>query len=185
VPTDDEVVIRLNTPADLFRTADGDSFLETGRLESGMEELLRELGPRRLGRETQVVIVLPAEQVQPTTGDHVRRAVQLYCRLRIRRTELELRSLRREGIAALGAGGLLFLIGLGLSSYFDQPSQPAPLQDLLGNGVFLVIAWVGLWYPLDTLVFARRPMFRERRVLSAILGMELTVGEDDGTWRRT
>jgi hypothetical protein len=41
--------------------------------------------------------------------------------------------------------------------------------------VFLVIAWVGLWYPLDTLVFSRRPLLREKRVLSAILTMDLTV----------
>jgi hypothetical protein len=185
VSIDDEVVIRLNTPADLFRAAGSDAFLETGRLQSGMEELIRELAPRRLRPGGRVLFVLPAEQMRSTTGDYVRRAVQRYCHLRIGQTDLALRSQRREAIAAMGVGGVFFLIGLGLSYYFEQATQPTSLQVLLGNGVFLVIAWVGLWYPLDMLVFARRPLLRERRVLSAILTMELTIGEDDGTRRRT
>ena len=185
MPIDDEVVIRLNTSADLFRTAGSDLFLETGRLLSGMEELVQELMPRRPRRGRRVVIVLPAQQVRPTTTEELRQAVQRYCRLRMRQAELALRLQRREAIASMGVGGLLFVIGLGLSYFFGQPSEPTPLQVFLGNGVFLVVAWVGLWFPLDSLVFARRPLIRERRVLSAVLTMELTVREDHGTPRRT
>jgi hypothetical protein len=50
--------------------------------------------------------------------------------------------------------------------------------------VFLVIAWVGLWYPLDTFVFVRRPLLREKRVLEAVLSMGVTVRVDDGTPRQ-
>jgi hypothetical protein len=175
MPVDDEVAISLNAPAELVRTADTDLFLETCRLVSGIEELVQELTPRRLRPGRRVVVVLPAEQIRPETRDHLWQAVQRYCRLRIRQTDLTLLSQRREGIASLGVGVLLFLVGLGLSYYFTQASEPEPLHVLLGDGVFLVVAWVGLWYPLDTLVFSRRPLLREKRVLSAILTMDLTV----------
>lgn len=38
-------------------------------------------------------------------------------------------------------------------------------NELLGNGVFLVVAWVGLWYPFDLLFIAREQAKREMRVL--------------------
>jgi hypothetical protein len=184
VPSADEVTIRLKSPADLFRTVDTDMFLEHGRLVSGIDEVLQELTPRRLGPGRCLVILLPAEQVRPETSEHLRQAIQRYCRLRLRRTELALQSHRREAIASLGVGGLLFLIGLGLSFYFEQATQPTPLKLLLGDGVFLVIAWVGLWYPLDTFVFVRRPLLREKRVLEAVLSMGVTVRVDNGTPRQ-
>ena len=57
------------------------------------------------------------------------------------------------------------------------------LQQVLGNGVFLVIAWVGLWYPLDLLFFARLPLRRERRALKDLTRMRIDVRarEGDGT----
>ncbi|HEY1656199.1 MAG TPA: hypothetical protein VGF86_13925, partial [Candidatus Tumulicola sp.] len=46
---------------------------------------------------------------------------------------------------------------------------------LLGDGFFLVIAWVGLWYPLDALVHYRRQSAREGQVLAFIASMETIV----------
>ena len=172
---DDELSLRLTTPADLFRTPDPGHFPQTGRLESGMDELVQELTPRRLHPGGRVVVVLPAEHVRPETGEQLRRAVQDYCRLRIRQVERALRVQTREVATALGIGGLLFVTGLTLAYWFAQANEPTPLQVLLGNGLFLVIAWVGLWYPLDALVFGRRPLLRERRVWAAVLTVELIV----------
>lgn len=47
--------------------------------------------------------------------------------------------------------------------------------------MFLVIAWVGLWYPLDLLFFARLPLRREHRALDALLTMPVEVrpGRDE------
>jgi hypothetical protein len=49
------------------------------------------------------------------------------------------------------------------------------LNDLLGNGVFLVVAWVGLWYPLDMLFIARGQAKREVRVLGRMLTVPVVV----------
>ena len=79
------------------------------------------------------------------------------------------------GWASLRPGLPLFLIGLLFSTDFLAPDVPEFFQNLLGNGVFLVIAWVGLWYPLDLLFFARLPLRRQRRVLDALLAMPVEV----------
>jgi hypothetical protein len=60
---------------------------------------------------------------------------------------------------------------------------PKELRDFLGNGLFLVVAWVGLWYPLDTLFYAGRPHRAERKLLRALSDVELVVrpaGADGG-----
>jgi hypothetical protein len=57
--------------------------------------------------------------------------------------------------------------------WFLEPDVPQFWQNLLGNGVFPVVGWVGLWYPLDLLFFARQPLKREARILTAISKMPL------------
>jgi Na+/melibiose symporter-like transporter len=81
----------------------------------------------------------------------------------------------RQGISSLGTGSVLFVIGLLLSTNFLEPDVPEFLQNLLGNGVFLVIAWIGLWYPLDLLFFARSPLRREMRALERMAQMPVVV----------
>jgi hypothetical protein len=76
---------------------------------------------------------------------------------------------------ALVSGSLLFFVGVVLSFGFTQPGEDEFWQELLGNGVFLVVAWVGLWYPLDLLFMARQPVKREIRVLTEILGLPVVV----------
>jgi hypothetical protein len=49
----------------------------------------------------------------------------------------------------------------------------------LGNGVFLVIARVGLWYPLDLLFFARLPLRRETRALKVMSHISIGVRARD------
>ena len=89
----------------------------------------------------------------------------------------------RQGLRSLRPGIVLFLVGLLLSTDFLDPDIPEVLQQVLGNGVFLVIAWVGLWYPLDLLFFARLPLRRERRALKDLTRMRIEVRarEGDGT----
>jgi hypothetical protein len=67
------------------------------------------------------------------------------------------------------SGSLLFVSGIALSYVFARPEMGEVANQLLGNGVFLVVAWVGLWYPLDLLFIAREQAKREMRVLGKML----------------
>jgi hypothetical protein len=124
------------------------------------------------------VVTLPPATAGPdpaATAAHLQAVLRRWCIRRNERNEREGAVLWRQGLDSLRPGIPLFLVGLLLSTGFLEPDVPEVWQDLLGNGVFLVIAWVGLWYPLDLFFFARLPLRREHRVLDALLAMPVEV----------
>jgi hypothetical protein len=173
------VWVRLDSPAAMF-TANTNMLEPGARLQAGIEEVLLDLRSRRPSRAVSVTVLLPASQIEETTTGQLRAAVQRYCQLRLRETDLSRRVVVRDGVAAFGIGVLLFLVGLYLSVSLTDNTVPEALRELLGNGVFLVIAWVGLWYPLDTLIFTGQPLAREHRALRALAQGELQVAADQG-----
>jgi hypothetical protein len=182
-----EIVVHLRRPEELL-TADPTGLLDDdgdrARTVAGVDELLGELlGRRRAARGKRVVLTLPTAVL---TDDAARRLVTGVARWSARRAEhieREAQMLWRQGLRSLRPGIVLFLVGLLLSTDFLDPDIPEVLQQVLGNGVFLVIAWVGLWYPLDLLFFARLPLRRERRALKDLTRMRIEVRarEGDGT----
>jgi hypothetical protein len=108
-------------------------------------------------------------------------AVHRYCELRRRRAVRELDLIWRQGKRSLLNGSLLFVMGIALSYIFTRPWVPELPGELLGNGVFLVVAWVGLWYPLDLLFIAREQAKREISVLGLMVAMPVVVHAHVGT----
>lgn len=184
VPDQASVWVRLENPAAMFAPSE-DLLSPRARLQSGIDDLLLQLRARRLAKIRHVTVLLPADEIQGSTGLRLAEAVRRYCELRLRENELNQRVVRRDGWAALGLGVVFFAVGLWLSSAFLAKGIPGPIKDLLGNGAFLVIAWVGLWYPLDTLVFTAQPLKREQRALATLSRARLDVVPDpspDGAW---
>jgi hypothetical protein len=176
-PDQASVWVRLETPAAMF-APNTDLLSPQGRLQSGIDDLLLQLRARRLARIRSVTVLLPAGEIRDATGARLAQAVRRYCELRLRENELSRLVARRDGVAAFGIGIVLFALGLWLSAIFSARNLPTTVQQLLGNGVFLVIAWVGLWYPLDTLVFTGQPLRREQRALMTLSRARLDVVPD-------
>jgi hypothetical protein len=180
---DGEIVVDLNRPEELLTTDpvgllgdDGDRV----RTVTGVDQLLAELlGRSRVARTKRVVLTLPAAVLSEDSARRLTAAVARWSERRLEQLDREARVLWRQGLRSLRVGTLLFLVGLVFSSDFLEPDIPDVLQQVLGNGVFLVIAWVGLWYPLDLLFFARLPLRREQRVLRALTQMPIDVRARD------
>jgi hypothetical protein len=178
----EEIVVHLGAPDELL-AVDPLAPLhapagEKVRGMPGAEELLGELlGRPRIRRPRRVVLTLPASALVDHDGvaAHLEAGLRRWCAARTERTERESRSLWRQGLWSLRGGVVLFVVGLVLSTNFLDPDVPQFLQDVLGNGVFLVIAWIGLWYPLDLLFFARSPAKREMRALDVLATMPVEV----------
>jgi hypothetical protein len=175
----EEIVVHLGTPEELF-TVDPLASLTAPdgarvRAAPGVDELLGELlGRPRIRRSRQVVLTLP-DDAGPDVTTRLETALRRWCGARMERVERESRAQWRQGLWALRSGLVLFVVGLVLSTGFLEPDVPGVLQDLFGNGVFSVIAWIGLWYPLDLLFFARSPAKREMRALDALATMPVQV----------
>jgi hypothetical protein len=175
-----ELVVHLARPEDLL-TVDPAGLLDDdlGRTVSGAEELYEDLLARRRPRRgvDRIVLTLPGDQVAEPDAVAARLTAGLrrWCLRRLESVARDAGLQRRLGVAALRPGIPLFLVGLLFSTDFLTPDVPEFFQNVLGNGVFLVIAWIGLWYPLDTLFFARLPLKRQRRVLTALMAMPVEV----------
>ncbi|WP_157647682.1 hypothetical protein [Actinomycetospora chiangmaiensis] len=177
----EEIVVHLDAPEDLFAVdplaplsaSPGDRL----RVTPGVEELLGELlGRPGLRRPRRVVLTLPpAAAAEDGVADRLEDALRRWCTARTKRIERESRAAWRQGLWSLRGGGALFVVGLLLSTDLLDPEVPPFLQEVLGNGVFLVIAWIGLWYPLDLLFFARSPARREMRALDVLATAPVTV----------
>lgn len=170
-----DVVIELDDPADLF-AVDQRSLLDgAGRIDTGIDELVeRLLAQKRLSRDQHIVLDIAGECSDEMAANLVE-SVRRYCALAVDRANRQHDLIWRQGMRSLVSGSLLFALGIGLSFLFTRPMVGEFATDLFGNGVFLVVAWVGLWYPLDVLFIARDQAKREAKVLGKMLTMPIIV----------
>jgi hypothetical protein len=178
-PTD--VVIELDNADELF-AADPRGLLGGGRrIDSGIDELVeRFLAQRTIAADQRIVLDI-ASACSDELATQLVTAVRRYCELRTRRATREHDLIWRQGMRSLLSGSLLFALGIALSYAFMKPVMGEFAHDLLGNGVFLVVAWVGLWYPLDLLFIAREQAKREIRMLGKMRTVPVVVRSHDRT----
>jgi hypothetical protein len=170
-----DVTIRLGAVEELFAApAEGVRRAEP-RLQSGVDELLSELAAVRLGTVGVITIVLPAAEIRPGLQEEVRTWIENYCELRLRETDNELSAMRQDGLRALLVGMIVLFVGLALSALVLHSSAPHALRTFFGEGLFVVLAWVGAWYPLDELIHYMRPHRRTKKLLERLGRMEIVV----------
>ncbi len=95
--------------------------------------------------------------------------------MRLRETENDLRAFRQDGWRALGVGAILFFAGLAVATIVVKSSATGWLKVFFGDGLAVVIAWIGSWYPLDTLINYARPYRRTRKLFQAFSQVEVIV----------
>jgi hypothetical protein len=172
----EDLIVALRHPSELFSVKPEAMLERNARLEPGADEIVNELlGRSKVQRRARIVVMLPASEITDGIAEILHVALRRYCEARLALVQRETEVAWRQGLRSLRSGSILFLVGLLLSAGFLEPAVPAFWQNLLGNGVFLVIGWVGLWYPLDLLFFARQPLKREAQILTAISQMPLSV----------
>ncbi len=170
-----EVVVELDGVEELFAADPRGLLAGARRIDSGVDELVeRFLAQKRVSADQRIVLDIASECDDEQVAEVVS-AVRRYFSLRLRRATREHDLIWRQGKRALLSGSSLFVVGIGLSYLFTRPEMGGFANELLGNGVFLVVAWVGLWYPLDLLFIAREQAKREMRVLGNMLILPIAV----------
>jgi hypothetical protein len=138
------VVIELDNADELLAADPRGLLAGAHRIDSGMDELVeRLLTQRKIAADQRVVLDIASECSDEQAARMVS-AVRRYCELRLRRANREHDLIWRQGMRSLLSGSLLFVVGIALSYLFTQPVMGEFANGLLGNGVFLVVAWVGL-----------------------------------------
>jgi hypothetical protein len=170
-----EVTLRLDRLEEMFSPPAVDPFGGTANLRSGVERLVAELQMLRPQGSVRATIVLPAAQFDPGSEGQLRASVDRYCEMRIGDLERERAALRYDGISALAIGVPILLFVLLLSQAVRHSGMPEFLRSFWADYVLLVIAWVALWYPLDTLFYYGRPHTHELRALRALGRTEIVL----------
>ncbi|ORX04025.1 hypothetical protein AWC29_15920 [Mycobacterium triplex] len=176
-----DIVIELDDPSDLFAVDQRALLSGARRIDSGIDELVeRLLAQRKQSRIQRIVLDIAGECTEETAANLVA-SVRRYGELSERRANRQHDLIWRQGMRSLISGSALFVIGIALSYLFTRPMVGELAGELLGNGVFLVVAWVGLWYPLDVLFIAREQAKREAQVSATMASMPVVV-QTSGGW---
>jgi len=173
-----DLELRLADPRQLF-AADPDFFFEAATIAPGVERLHEELRWRELDKPVRLTLHLPRSVIEPGLDRRCADAIRRYSTACRNRVDDELRGMLRDGLRALALGLVLLAVALAMSVSISRSALPESIRIFFGDGVFLVAAWVGMWYPLDTLVYSPRPFRRDRAVLDAMTRMEVVVVPSD------
>jgi hypothetical protein len=175
-----ELTLQLENADELFVARGPDVAAGAPPLPPGIEQIRSELGSHSHRTAVAAVIVLPRARFRPDLARDITQAVERYCDMGIMRADTELRALRREGLRWLLFGCVVFAAFVYLSErVLAIGDLPYVVKDFFGNGLFIVVAWVALWYPLDTLIYSGRPYRLEKTVLRVMREMEIVVRPAD------
>jgi hypothetical protein len=171
-----ELRLELEDADEFFTAREPDVASGMPGLPSGIERIHEELDARSSRACIAAVIVLPPAQVKPDLACNIARAVERYCDMGIARAEDQLRLLRREGIRTFLIGLSLFIVFVSIAEALEHTGMPDAVRNVLGtDGLFLVVGWVGLWYPIETLLYSPRPHRQEIAILRAMRAMPIEV----------
>ena len=161
---DQDLVVRVGNVRDLFTAPDTDPLSQHDGEVMGEPALLRVarrlMAARRMSGERKLVVMLPADKVEPGLDERARMALVRYCTLKLEDNDATLRTMRREAGRLLLRGVLILIVCVGLSSVFRSESitfLPPLINNALGEG-FNVIGWVMLWRPVEAYFFNPIPI---------------------------
>jgi hypothetical protein len=171
------IKLRLQHLEDMFILSAADLFSEYRNFLTGTEFCISTLRGRHSRRPLRLEITLPPEQVEPGQAERVSRTMRRYCDHRMRYNARERRAVRFDGVSAMLRVGLaLALLGLVIMGWATQIEPADGLTRLVADHFGFVLAWLGLWFPLDQFFFYPLAYGRENRVLAVLREAEVTVG---------
>jgi hypothetical protein len=158
---------------DMFRTPESDVMSPDRAFEPGIDYCISELRSRRSRSPVRLEIELTTSELDSQRLARFRQVLTHYCEDRIGRNNRERRIARRDAYSALKLGVPVALVGLAIAvaTAVAQTQDDYTLPNLAG----WVLAWVGLWYPLDAILFSSVAPNRENSVLTRLRDAEVVV----------
>jgi hypothetical protein len=165
------ISVSLANPEEMFVLAPTDLFSEYRNFMTGLEYCISVLRSRRSRGPVRIELALPAETISTGIEQRIGRTLNRYCDHRIAYNQRERRAVRLDGIFSLFIGLPIVVVGFFLVSLVGVHGDANLIIDSGG----WVLVWVGLWFPLDTLVFTPLSYGRENRVLKRLLTADIAI----------
>lgn len=170
------VTLRLARLEELLEPPDVEAL--AGRFEerSGVERIvdtLRSRYHRRIERIEARLLVQTAPDA--ATRSKVDAALKELSRYQDERLGEQFVTIRRDGVRALGKGSLFLLACLVIAAIGGELAfLPDLLRNLISEG-FIIAGWVGLWHPMELLLYEWWPVSRDRKLYRLIADMTYSV----------
>ena len=159
------IELRLMRPNDMFEMPQTDVFSEYRNFLTGVDFCLSALRGSLSRRPVQLEIQLPAEEISDGLDQRLARTLRRYCKHRLRYNRWESRALRLGGLSALRIGIPVTALGLVLTVLATGMRPAGGAANVITDHVGWVLAWIGLWFPIDEFLFYPLGYGRESRVL--------------------
>jgi hypothetical protein len=174
---DRAAVIRLDLAraVDMFERPQVELGSNHGTFQPGIELCIAELESRPTGRPVHLELTLPQSEISEGLEERLAVTMRRYCDERSYVNDCSRRSTQRSGVRALRIGLPVTLLGLTITAIAfhlgDSDDPQTAVVDILG----WVLAWLGLWYPFDKLIFYASDFVRENRALEELRDAHITV----------
>jgi hypothetical protein len=163
------IPLSLTSPEEMFQLAQTDLFSEYRNFMTGVEYCISVLrSRRRSGGPVRLELSLPAEQIEEGVSERISRTLRRYCDHRIAYNQRERRAVRLDGVSSLWVGVPLAVVGFVLVIIKSSLVGPSGNTNLVVDTGGWVLVWLGLWFPLDTMLFTPLAYGRENRVLERL-----------------
>jgi hypothetical protein len=178
---DGSIVVQVAEIRDLFVAPDTDPLAHHEGAVMGQPALLlvarRLMAAGELRGVRKLVVLLPADKIEPGLAERARAALVRYCTLKLEDNGAQLRLMRREAGRLLLRGLLILTVCVGVSSLFRSEAitfLPPLISSALGEG-FNVIGRVMLWRPVESYFFNPLPIRTSDRVHRFLQTLELEI----------
>lgn len=162
------ISLSLSSPEEMFVLAPADLFSEYRNFMTGLEYCISVLRSGRSRGPVQIDMALPPDQISEGLDQRIRRTLNRYCEFRISYNKRERRAVRLDGLYSLMIGIPLVVLGFLLVILKSHVVGATGNANLVVDSGGWVLVWVGLWFPLDTLLFTPLAYGRENAVLKRL-----------------
>jgi len=174
-----ELTLRLDSAAELFAPPRLDEHGGTANLASGVERLVTRLRPLPNEHRPRIVVVVPAHEATDGAEARARASIARYCDARSEELRLAREAQVRDGLDALWIGLPVLFVGLFLIEAIRRFATADVITNFFADGLILVLAWVAVWYPLDTLLYYGRSGRQELRAVERLRELEVVLQAGD------
>ena len=169
------ISLSLMSPEEMFVLAPADLFSEYRNFMTGLEYCISVLRSRHSSAPVQLRLGLPPDRITGGMDDRIARTLNRYCDHRIAYNQRERRAVRRDGAFSLWVGLPIVVIGFVIVIIKSSIVGTTGNANLVVDTGGWVLVWIGLWFPLDTLVFSPLAYGRENRVLKRLQSAEVVL----------
>ena len=169
------ISLSLTSPEEMFVLAPADLFSEYRNFMTGLEYCISVLRSRRSSGPVRIDLSLPAEKISAGIERRIGRTLNRYCDHRIAYNQRERRAVRLDGLFSLFIGIPIVVVGFLLVVIKSSIVGVSGNANLVVDSGGWVLVWVGLWFPLDTLLFTPLSYGRENRVLKRLQTTDITI----------